>query len=268
MWELVRAREFPSRPCRFDVLFLWQGEAHARAWHHHQDILGPETGSRRGLYEVEVERISRIWAADMDLISYIGEGETVGELMQRARRYWGSTSTKSDPEILLDGEVRVSRDLRELSMEQITPIQDGRVDEQIGELLRSDSSGHASLVPRGGPRYMLSLSVTVTIDLPLPVAGWIGLEIEGLHEVLRPQRGMEPVLVTERGPLRYRPDDDGCETRFEIDDPRACEAAKECASGGRRSRPVLICDREAAHYWQLPSCWDGQICGEWTRAGS
>ena len=206
VWELVRAREFPSRPCRFDVLFLWQGEAHARAWHHHQDILGPETGSRRGLYEVEVERISRIWAADMDLISYIGEGETVGELMQRARRYWGSTSTKSDPEILLDGEVRV--------------------------------------------------------------AGWIGLEIEGLHEVLRPQRGMEPVLVTERGPLRYRPDDEGCETRFEIDDPRACEAAKECASGGRRSRPVLICDREAAHYWQLPSCWDGQIFGEWTRAGS
>ena len=268
VWELVRAREFPSRPSRLDVLFLWPGEAHARAWHHHQDILGPGTGSRRGLYEVEVERISRIWAADMDLISYIGDGETVGKLMQRARRYWGSASAKSDPEILLDGEVRVCRDLRELSLEQVTPAEDERIDAQVSELLRSDASGQSSLQSIGGTRFMLSLGVMVTVDPPMPLAGWIGLEIEGLDEVLRPQRGMEPILVAGRGPLRYRPDDEGCQTRFEIDDPETSEAARECASGGRRFRPVLICDREAAHYWQLPSCWDGRVFGEWTLAGS
>ena len=29
-WELVRLREFPSRPCRFDALFLWPDEVRAR----------------------------------------------------------------------------------------------------------------------------------------------------------------------------------------------------------------------------------------------
>lgn len=158
VWELVRAREFPARPSRLDVLFLWQGEAHARAWHHRQDILGPGTGSRRGLYEVEVEQVSRIWAADMDLISYIGDGETVGKLMQRARRYWDRLPGRA-----------------------------------------------------------------------IPRSSW-----------------------TER---------------FEIGDPETSEAARECASGGRRFRPVLICDREAAHYWQLPAYWDGRVHGEWTLAG-
>ena len=267
VWELVRAQEFPSRPSRFDVLFLWQSEAHARAWHYRQTILGPETGSERGLYQVEVERISRIWAADMNLISYIDEGETVGALMQRARRYWGSASTKSDPEILLEGEVRVSKDLRELSLKQVTPKGDERGDVLIGELLRSDASGRSRLESRGGSRYLLSLRMTVTTDPPRPLAGWVGLEIEGLDRVLKPQRGTEAILVSRKGPLRYRPDDDGgCETLFVIDDAETAEAAGECLSGRRRFRPVLICDREAAHYWQLPSCWNGQVFGEWTLA--
>ena len=269
VWELVRASEFPSRPCRFDVLFLWQGEAHARAWHHRQTILGPETGSERGLYQVEVEGISRIWAADMNLISYIGEGETVGALMQRARRYWGSPSTKSDPEILLGGEVRVRRDLRALSLERITPIQDASVDEQIRGLLRSDGSGRSRLESRRG-RYLLDPGITVMTDPPMPLAGWIGLEIEGTDEVLRPQRGTEAILVNRRGPLRYRPDDEdgGCGTSFVIEDAEASEAAAECLSGKRRFRPVLICDREAAHYWQLPTCWEGRVSGEWSLAGT
>ena len=70
-WELVRMREFPSRPCRFDALFLWPDEVRARAWHYRQGIFESETSSQRGLYQVEVERICRIWAADMNLISYI-----------------------------------------------------------------------------------------------------------------------------------------------------------------------------------------------------
>ena len=132
------------------------GEAHARAWHHGQTILGPETGSERGLYQVEVERIARIWAADMNLISYIGEGETVGAL-------------------------------------------------QVRELLRSDGSGRSRLESRGG-RYFLNPEITA--------------------------------------------------------------AAGECLSGKRRFRPVLICDREAAHYWQLPTCWEGRASGEWSLAGT
>ena len=235
VWELVRAHEFPSRPCRFDALFLWQDEAHARAWHYRQSILGPETGSERGLYQVEVERISRVWAADMNLISYIGDGETVGALMQRARRYWRSASIKSNPEILLEGEVRVRRDLRELSMERITPIQSESVDGRIRELLRSDSWGHAGLQSRDGTRYLLNLRAPVTRDLPMPLAGWIGLEIEGLDGVLRPQRGTEAILVSRKGPLRYRPDDEGgvCETPFVIDDPETSGAVAECLSGSK-----------------------------------
>ena len=269
VWEQVRAHEFPARPSRFDVLFLWQDEAHARAWHHRQSILGPETVSERGLYQVEMERICRIWAADMNLISYIGEGETVGALMQRARRYWRSASDKSNPEILLSGEVSVRRDLRELSLERITPTEDATVDGQIGELLRSDPSGRSRLESRGG-RYFLNPGITAMTDPPMPLAGWIGLEMEGTDEVLRPQRGTEAILVTERGALRYRPEDEGggCETAFVIQDPEASEAAAECLSGRRRFRPVLICDREAAHYWQLPNCWEGRVPGEWTLAGS
>ena len=76
-WELVRMREFPSRPCRFDALFLWPDEASARGWHYRQGFFDSETSSQRGLYQVEVERICRIWAADMNLISYIRDGETV-----------------------------------------------------------------------------------------------------------------------------------------------------------------------------------------------
>ena len=53
-----------------------------------------------------------------------------------------------------------------------------------------------------------------------------------------------------------------------IEDPETSEAAGECLSGKRRFRPVLICDREAAHYWQLPTCWEGRLPGEWTLAGT
>lgn len=122
-WELVRMREFPSRPCRFDALFLWPDEVRARGWHYRQGFFDSETSSQRGLYQIEVERICQIWATDMHLISYIRDGETVGELMRRARQYWESVPSKSHPEILLHGQVRVRKNLRELGIEQIVPIQ-------------------------------------------------------------------------------------------------------------------------------------------------
>ena len=266
-WELVRMREFPSRPCRFDALFLWPDEVRARGWHYRQGFFDSETSSQRGLYQVEVERICRIWAADMNLISYIRDGETVGLLLQRARQYWKSVPSKSHPEILLHGQVIVRKNLRELDIEQIVPIQGASVDALIRERLWSDLSGHSCLLSQSGDsRYLLSLQMTVSTDLPTPLAGWIGLEIEGINEVLRPRRGREPILMTGHAPLSYRLDDESgvCETPYKFNDPVVASAARECVLGKRHFRPVLICDREAAHYWQLPSYWDGQIPGNWT----
>ena len=267
-WELVRMREFPSRPCRFDALFLWPDEVRARGWHYRQGFFDSETSSQRGLYQVEVERICRIWAADMNLISYIRDGETVGELMQRARQYWESAPSRRTPEILLHGQVIVRNNLRELGIEHIAPIQDASVDALIRERLWSDLSGHSCLLLQSSDSlYLLSLQMTVATDLPTPLAGWIGLEIEGLNnEVLRPRRGMEPILVTGHAPLSYRLDDESgaCETPYEFKDPVVADAARKCVLGKRRFRPVLICNREAAHYWQLRSYWDGQIPGDWT----
>ena len=266
-WELVRVREFPSRPCRFDALFLWPDEVRARAWHYRQGIFDSETSSQRGLYQVEVERICQIWAADMNLISYIRDGEAVGALMQRARQYWKSAPSERTPEILLHGQVRVRKNLRELGIEQSAPIQDASVDALIRERFWSDLSGNSCLQSQSGDsRYLLSLQKTVATDLPIPLAGWLGLEIEGLDELLKPRRGTEPILVTGHAPLSYRLDDESgvCKTPYEFDDPVVADAARECVLGKRRFRPVLICDREAAHYWQLPSYWDGQIPGNWT----
>ena len=267
VWELVRVREFPSRPCRFDALFLWPDETSARAWHYRHSIVKSATGSQRGLYKVEVEDVCQIWAADMNLISYIRDGETVGSLMQRARQYWESTASKNTPEILLNGRVKVCKNLRELGIEQLVSVQeDSGVDSLIRDRFWPDASGYScSLLLEGKSHYYLSLRMTVATDLPRPLAGWIGLEIEGLNAILMPRRGTEPILATGRVPLRYRPDDenDVCETPYEFKDPIISDAAKECVLGKRHFRPVLICDREAAYYWQLPFFWEGQIYGHW-----
>ena len=186
--------------------------------------------------------------------------------MQRARQYWKSAPSERTPEILLHGQVRVCKNLRELGIEQIVPIQDASIDALIGESLWSDLSGHSCLQSqRGNSRYLLSLQMTVAIDLPTPLAGRLGLEFEGLNEMLRPRRGTEPILVTGHAPLSYRLDDENgvCKTPYEFNDPVVASAARECVLGKRHFRPVLICNREAAHYWQLPSYWDGQIPGNW-----
>ena len=47
VWEVVRLREFPQRPSRFDCMFFWQTESDARNW------LSFRTWPA-SLYEVEV----------------------------------------------------------------------------------------------------------------------------------------------------------------------------------------------------------------------
>ena len=102
-WETVRLREFAHCPSRLQCLFLWESEDHVR-----------DFASRRpynvGLYEVEITEISRLLAADMGLISYLEEPETVASMMRRARRYWTADQVNG-PEILLEGTAQIVRQL-------------------------------------------------------------------------------------------------------------------------------------------------------------
>ena len=77
-WEMVRLQQFPDRPRRLDSLFLWADEVAARAWHYRKHTLRAATA---GLYEVEVLICERVFAADMDLISYIDPGDTLGHVV-------------------------------------------------------------------------------------------------------------------------------------------------------------------------------------------
>ncbi len=100
-WETVRLREFPYRPSRFDCLFLWTDERVARRFN-----------SKRAdteLYEVEIVDCSRVFAANMDLISYFEESETLGSMFERAREYWRTERKDEHREILLEGSIRIAQ---------------------------------------------------------------------------------------------------------------------------------------------------------------
>lgn len=101
-WETVRLREFPHRPSRLDCLFLWRKEETARDFH-----------SRRPwpteLYEVEIVQCARVFAANMGLISYFEDSETMASMFERARRYWRTESTDEDGEVLMEGTAQIVR---------------------------------------------------------------------------------------------------------------------------------------------------------------
>ena len=98
-WEVVRLHEFPERPSRFQCLFLWQQESQAR-----------DFASRRpypvALYEVEIASWSRLLIADINLISYLDQPETVASMMHRARLYWKAEQVEV-PEVSLEGTAHV-----------------------------------------------------------------------------------------------------------------------------------------------------------------
>src|SRR5439155_16195870 len=102
--ETTRWREFPHLPSRLDCLFLWADESEARSWRYRKHI---HQGSTAGLYEVEVITCDRVAALDHNLVSYLA-GETAGDLLEQARRYWRGERT-GPPEILLEGSVQVVR---------------------------------------------------------------------------------------------------------------------------------------------------------------
>ncbi len=123
IWEVVRVREFSERPSRFDSLFLWHDEAEVRAWHYRQHVIhtSPEE-VKVGLYEVEVRQIDKIWAGDMNLISYLNDGETLEKISERSRKYWSSMPQKESPEIVLQGGVVIQRDLLERPVTDVERI--------------------------------------------------------------------------------------------------------------------------------------------------
>lgn len=98
-WETVRLREFPQRPSRFDCLFLWPKASAARRFDSHREACE--------LYDVEIRECSRAFAADMNLISYFEEFETLESMFERARRYWQAERKDEHGEILLEGTIRI-----------------------------------------------------------------------------------------------------------------------------------------------------------------
>lgn len=255
-WEVVRARDFPTKPSRFDALFLWADEAEARAWFYRQYMVRPqENGFIAGLYEVEVERCHRTFAANMNLISYIGSGDTIDVLMERASRYWQEEKQSLGAEILLEGEVSVCRNLMTLQEKDLCPVDDPIVGQTILRLGFEGGPTHIawSLTKLNERLYLLQGNSVANDQLPMDIAGWIGLEVEGMKEVHLSRRGTAPILVSPGRPLRYSINDDNG-TTFMIDQPLL---------PGTRYRPILVCDQAAALHWQLGHYWEGTLYGQW-----
>jgi hypothetical protein len=242
--ETTRGREFPHLPSRLDCLFLWADESEARFWHYRKHV---RQGSTAGLYEVEVVACDRAAALDHNLVSYLA-GETAGALLEQARRYWRGERTGPE-EILLEGSVQVVRDLLALRAEALEVVKDPLLDQVMPTALQWGTGDEApprlALVRAG--RYHLQCSLAADPTLPMPLAGWVALESGGMAEPVLARRGTPPMLV--------RPGEQ-CEVS-------AAFTELPPLSQGTRYRPVLLCDRAAAHYWQLPRFWEGRLPGSW-----
>ena len=80
-WENVRLLDFPHRPSRLGCLLFWADEACGRDFYFRRPW-------PVGLYEVEVIECTRVFVADMNLISYFDKSETIATMWERAKRYW------------------------------------------------------------------------------------------------------------------------------------------------------------------------------------
>jgi hypothetical protein len=246
--EVIRLREFPHVPSRLDCLFLWEEERDARAWHYRKHVL---QGSNGGLYEVEVVACERALAVDHNLVSYLA-GETIGVLLEQARRYWSGERT-GPAEVLLEGSVAVRRNRLALPSEALQGVKNPQIDEAMHSSVQWVAPGLLpwSLTPYGAGRYHLEGTVVAAESLPMSIAGWLGLELENDAAPVPARRGTPPVLVRAGG---------ACEVDQHFSDlPPLAD--------GTRYRPVLLCDRSAAHYWQLPTYWEGQLNGTWLILG-
>ena len=260
VWEMVRLREFPDRSSRLDSLFLWSNEEEARAWHYRQHILPPpdspqpgrlKTTGVAGLYEVEVVACRRACIANMNLISYLNDDETVDSLMKRARRYWEGNVAAAQGEVLLEGSVVVRRNLLSIKSHELQAVEDLETAKTIHWRDGAELSWTFAQVSfdREDARRLEGVLIPEPA-LSLPVAGWLAVEIEGAYEPLAARRGTSPVLL--------RPGE-----RCSVE---AIFVNLPLSTDDLRFRPILICDRAAAYYWQLQPYWEGTLHGEWQRA--
>ncbi len=260
IWEIVRLREFPHLPSRMDCLFLWIDEGAARGWHHRTQIMNfmntPEEYQKRhndpnisSLYEVEVVECQRAFAGNMDFTSYLNHGETVATLMERARQYWRGEKITNTAEVLLEGSVAIRRNLLARKFEEIHATTDSKLTKKINASLEWVLPQEKSWSLSQAQKSIHNLEGVLQIDarLPMKVAGWIGLRLEGNREPMRCLPNCSPILLQPDRQIEIF-------TKF---------SNFPDISAGTRYQPVLICDRSAAHYWQLDSYWEGQIDGEW-----
>ena len=261
VWEMVRLREFPDRPSRLDSRFLWSDEEEARAWHYRKHILPrpdspqadrPTTTGVAGLYEVEVVACRRTCIANMSLISYLNDGETVDSLMKRARRYWRGNIAAAQGEVLLEGSVVVRRNLRSITPHELQAVEDPETAKAIRAAVCWQNEAGAPWIFGQTPAGARRLEGVLIPEpaLPLPVAGWMAVEIEGADEPLPARHGTSPVLL--------RPGERCAVEAIFVNVPSPADDL--------RFRPILICDHAAAHYWQLQPHWEGTLRGEWQRA--
>lgn len=259
IWEVVRLREFPHLPSRIDSRYLWQDEGKARMWHYFgvkdklhrggdslkikaKEILScyqqaHNDKNLRGLYEVEVVELKRVCTANIDLISYTNDGDTVATLMERARQYWRSEGTDADKEVLLEGTVAVVKSLFATKVEDLEAVKDKAIGKAISAALCWAEWRHG----RVPDSYVLHGVLAADAHLPMRAAGWL---------VIRFEAGGDPVLCSSP-PVLVQPG-----LRSEI-------GSNLYLPAGTRYQPVLFCDRSAAHYWQLNPYWEGEIEGEW-----
>jgi len=97
-FELVRLREFPAMPSRFECLFLWDNEGWAREYHN--------DAGYAGLYIVEIADEEQVFKGDFALITNFNLPDTIEKMMGRARRYWNGEIQGKYEELLI-GNIRV-----------------------------------------------------------------------------------------------------------------------------------------------------------------
>ncbi len=188
----------------------------------------------------------------MNLISYLNDGETVDSLIKRACRYWGGNVAAAQGEVLLEGSVMVRRNLRSITPHELQAVEGSETSTAIrAAVCWQDEAG----VPWTFAQVSADARRLEGVLIPepallIPVAGWVAVEIEGADEPFPARRGTSPILI--------QPGERCSVEAIFVNVPPPTD--------GLRFRPILICDRAAAHYWQLRSYWEGTLRGEWQRA--
>ena len=97
--EYTRLRDFPNKPSRFESLFIWDNETWAQEYHNNVTYAG--------LYLVKISVNEQIFSGDYSLVTYFRPlPDTVEQMADRARRYWGGEITDKY-EVVLNGAIEV-----------------------------------------------------------------------------------------------------------------------------------------------------------------